>query len=76
MLARVYSSYRYTLAITYTYCPPVAFSFWSTLAWTFEKTIIETEIVYMCSSLLELAPGSCDLSQAEKKAPVVKPEPQ
>ena len=28
----------------------------------------------MCSSLLQLAPGSRDLSQAEKKITVVKPE--
>ena len=31
-------------------------------------------MVYMCSSLLELAPGLRDLSQAEKKITVVKPE--
>ena len=29
----------------YTYCPPVAFSFRPSLAWAFEKTIVETEIV-------------------------------
>ena len=30
-----------------------------------------TEVVYMCSSLLQLAPESCDLSQAEKRITVV-----
>ena len=32
------------------------------------------KVVYMCSSLLQLAPGSRDLSQAEKKITVVKDE--
>ena len=30
--------------------------------------VVQTWVVYMCSSLLQLAPGSRDLSQAEKKA--------
>ena len=30
-----------------------------------------TEVVYMCSSLLQLAPESRDLSQAEKRITVV-----
>ena len=30
------------------------------------------ELVYMCSSLLQLAPGSCDLFQAEEKIAVMK----
>ena len=28
------------------------------------------EVVYMCSSLLQLVPGSCDLSRAEKRITV------
>ena len=31
-------------------------------------------LVYMCSSVLQLAPGSCDLSQDEKKIAVHKAE--
>jgi hypothetical protein len=29
------------------------------------------KVVYMCSSLLQLAPGSCDLSQAENRITVI-----
>ena len=28
-------------------------------------------VVYMCSSLFQLAPGSCNLSQAEKRITVI-----
>jgi hypothetical protein len=36
------------------------------------SAILATRVVYMCYSLLKLAPGALDLSQAEKRALLCK----
>ena len=41
------------------------------IRWIFTEELFEIKVVYMCSSLLQLAPGSCDLYQAEKMITVM-----
>ena len=49
--------------------PVVEFQAWELKLDNFFNELFE--VVYMCSSLVQLAPGSCDLSQVEKMITVV-----